>query len=86
MEARTAFFFGGEHGGGGGDDMYFLVAGSTAAKAGTAFCFWQGGRVFVFGSGTAKAKWHRRRDLRANRLPLHLFDSNQRVLCQKKIK
>ena len=84
--------FDGDHGGGGGDGMYFLLAGSTAVEVGTVYIFFRRGARwrrrgrhvyyfdkaggFVFGSGTAEVKWHRRRDLRAGRLLLRLFVSD----------
>ena len=71
----------------------FLLAGSTAAEAGTASLFltrssaeeartaynlfWQGERILFFGSGTAEVIRQRRRDLRAGRLPLRLFGSDR---------
>ena len=72
--------------------MCFLLAGTMALKAGVAFFLWRStvedARMacilfvvrradFVFCNGTAEVIRHRRRDLRAGRLPLRLFGSDR---------
>ena len=63
------FSFDGDHGGVGRDDIFFFWRGARRRR-------W-GRQVLFFGSGTAEVIRHRRRDLRAGRLPLRLFDSDR---------
>ena len=73
---RHVLSFGGDHGGEGWGGIF--LAGSTAEDARMArILFLVRRAAFVIGSGTAEVIRHRRRDLRAGRLPLRLFGSDR---------
>jgi hypothetical protein len=76
-KARMAHIsFGGDHGGEGMG--VFFLGGSTAEDARMACILFLVRRAdFVFGSDTAEVIRHRRRDLRAGKLSLHLFGSDR---------